>query len=189
MVTLKPPPANWTDAIASTAELFMNARVCFYEAVEPEVPYDPITGAGDEFDIKLLWVGAARIQHLRAPSAFATDYQAGANRAFRFQVGKNAGLPFLSEGVKARVLDAGVSGPLIDMGPGDADLEKLAYVVNSSINASHFAVKTVELSATMREVKWGWTVNEAGEVIFPAPPPAPEPDPEPNPEPEPEPEG
>lgn len=175
MVSLKPPPANWTDAIASTAELFMNARVCFYAATEGD--YDPITGEGNEFGIELLWVGLARVQHLRAPSTFATDYQASANRAFRFQVGKNAGLPFLPEGVKARVLDAGVSGPLIDMGPGDSDLEKLAYVVNSSINASHFAVKTVELSATMRKVEWGWTVSDGGEVVLLTPPSDPDPEP------------
>lgn len=175
MVSLKPPPADWTDVIAGVADLFMNARVCFYEANTEESAYDPITGEGDEFSITLLWVGRARVQHLRSPSTFATDYQAGANRAFRFQAGKNAGVPFLSEGVKARVLDAGVPGPLIDMGAGDADLEKLAYVVNSAINASHQAVKTVELTATMRPVEWAWGVDDEGNVVYdePFPDPAP----------------
>lgn len=166
MVSLKPPPASWTDVIGDTAEMFMNARVCFYSVEEDtDDPYDPITGEGQEFSINILWSGLARVQHLRSPSTFASEYQAGANRAFRFQVGKNKGLPFLSEGVKARVLSAGVSGPLIDMGSGDADLEKLAYVVNSAINASHQAVKTIELLATMREVVWTWTLDDDGSVV------------------------
>lgn len=173
MVSLKPPPSSWTDVIAGVADMFMNARVCFYEADMTGSDYEPITGEGEEFSINLLWVGLARVQHLRAPSTFATDYQAGANRAFRFQANKNAGVPFLSEGVKARVLDAGVSGPLIDMGAGDSDLEKLAYVVNSAINASHQAVRTIELTATMREVEWTWTVSDEGAVVYDSPPPTP----------------
>lgn len=184
MVSLKPPPANWTDAIAGVAGLFMNARVCFYEADYSGSNYDPITGNGREFVIKSLWSGLARVQHLRAPSTFATDYQTGANRAFRFQVGKDAGLPFLSEGVKARVIDAGVPSALIDMGDGDADLERLSFVTNSSINASHYAVKTVELTSTMRPEKWTWTLDADGVVVYdePEPEPEPEPDPEPTPE-------
>lgn len=164
MVSLKPPPGNWTDAIAQTAELFMNARVCFYKEGD-DGDYDPITGEGDEGNISLLWVGAARIQHLRSPSTFATDYQAGASRAFRFQVSKDGGLPFLPEGVKARVLDAGISGAVIDMEGGDAHLEQLGFVVNSAINASHYAVKTIELTANMRPVEWPWVVNPSGQVV------------------------
>lgn len=170
MVSLKPPPANWTDAIAGVANLFQNARVCFYIADESGSDYDPITGQGQKFSIALLWVGLARVQHLRAPSTFASDYQAGANRAFRFQVDKNGGLPFLSEGIKARVLDAGVSGPTIEMNEGDAHLEQLAFVTNSAINASHYAVKTVELTSTMRPVVWGWSVDDDGQVVYPTPP-------------------
>ena len=185
MVSLKPPPSNWTDAIAGVANLFQNARVCFYETDDSGSDYDPITGQGTEFTVKPIWSGLARVQHLRAPSTFATEYQAGANRAFRFQVDKDAGLPFLSEGVKARVIDAGVPGALIEMGAGDADLEKLAYVVNSSINASHYAVKTVELTSTMRPVEWTWTLDDDGSVVYLNPAPDPDPDPDPGPDPEP----
>lgn len=175
MVSLKPPPSNWTDVIAGVAKQFMNARVCFYETDDTGSDYDPITGLGKEFIVKPIWVGLARVQHLRAPSTFATEYQAGASRAFRFQVDKDGGLPFLSEGVKARVLDAGVSGPLIDMGSGDADLEKLVYVTNSAINASHQAVKTIELTSNMRQVAWSWTLDDDGSVVYFAPQPEPEP--------------
>lgn len=158
MVSLSPPPRDWTDAIADTAEMFMNARVCFFEAVVSEDdPYDPITGIGKEFEIRLLWHGKARVQHLRSPTQFATDYQAGANRAFRFQAGRNAGVPFLPEGIKARVLDSGTA---------NSTLELLSYVTNSAVNASHQAVTTIELTSTMRKVDWGWDVDELGVITY-----------------------
>ena len=163
VVSLKPPPKDWTEAIAAIAVLFQNARVCFYKD-DGEGDADPLTGTGTDGGIEIIWAGAARVQQLRSPRQFATDYQAGSNRAFRFQLDKEAGVPFLPEGVKARVLNAGVSGDG-EMDPGDVHLELLSYVVDSAINGSHQAVKTVELTATMRPVEWTWDVNEDGEVI------------------------
>lgn len=151
--------------IAGVARQFMNAKVCFYEATEGANPYDPITGEGDEFGINILWWGKARVQQLRAPQTFATDYQASASKAFRFQLDREDGVPFLPQGVKARVLDAGVPGAEA-MTPGDSDLERLAYVVNSAINASHQAVKTVELTANMKAVTWDWTLLDDGTVQY-----------------------
>jgi hypothetical protein len=164
LVSLKPPPSDWTDAIGAVADLFQNARVCFYRDSD-DGTNDPITGTGSEPSIELIWTGMARVQQLRSAQEFATEYQTGANRSFRFQVSKNGDLPFLSSGVKARVLNAGVSGPAVSMSPGDDDLEKLVYVVLSSINASHYAVKTVETIATMRPIDWTWTVSDAGAVV------------------------
>lgn len=163
MVSLSPPPTSWTDAIGGVAKRFMNARVCFYEEVEGD--YDPITGLGDEGGIEPIWLGLARVQQLRSPQKFATDYQADTSRAFRFQVAKDSGLPFLPQGVKGRVLSAGVSGAEM-MSPGDGNLELLAFVVDANINGSHQAVKTIELTANMHPVKWDWTVDENGAVVM-----------------------
>lgn len=147
LVSLKPPPDSWVDTIKETAEQFMTARVCFYEETQ-DGDYDPIDGTGEESSIDIIWAGSARVQHLRSPQKFASDYQAEANRAFRFQLPKDGGVPFLPQGTLARVLDAGEDG--------DPDLEALVYVVDSAINASFQAVKTVELTSTMSPISWDW---------------------------------
>ncbi len=162
LVSLKPPPSDWTEAIAEIARQFQNARICFYKD-DGSGDFDPLTGDGDEGGIELIWVGLARVQQLRAPQKFATDYQAGANRAFRFQVDKEGGLPFLPAGVKGRVLATRVPGA--KMLPGDADLEELIYVVDSAINGSHQAVKTIELTSTMIPADWEWDVDDDGQVV------------------------
>lgn len=164
VVSLRPAPASWTDAIAGVAERFMNARVCFYEG-DGGAGVDPLTGEGSESGINVIWSGAARVQQLRTARQFTTQYEEGSVRPFRFQLGKGAGLPFLPQGVKARVIDAGVSGSG-EMGPGDTHLELLAYVVDFAVNASHQAVKTVELHANMRAVEWTWALNADGTVRY-----------------------
>lgn len=161
MVSLAPPPKSWTDAVAAVANQFMNARVCFFASDDDG--YNPVTNLPGSSSVNLLWVGNARVQHLRSPQPFATDYQAGATRPFRFQAGKDAGVPFLQEGVRARVL--GFPETVDGMLPGDPHLEQLLFVVNSAINASHSAVKTVEATAVMRPVTWTWTVDDSGAVI------------------------
>lgn len=165
MVSIAAPPKDWTDVIGDIAEQFMNARVCFYEegVPDPANPYDPITGTGAESAVRIIWVGNARVQQLLSTQKFATEYQADASRVFRFQISKSASVPFLSQGVAARVLNAGVPGA--GMTPGDEDLTQLAYVVDSSINGSHQAVKTVMLTANMAPVSWSWNVDENGVVV------------------------
>jgi hypothetical protein len=160
MVSMKPPPKNWTDAIADVAKLFMNAKVCIYETDSSESDYDPITGSGIEFKVTPIFVGSARVQKLRTPNVFATEYQAGANVAFRMQVEANSIPRFISEGAKVRILNAD------QYGSGDNDLEKLIFVVNSAINSSHQAVKTIELTATMREIEWNWDIDDEGNVSY-----------------------
>lgn len=163
VVSIAPPPKHWTDAIAEVSNQFQNARVCFYQATDGD--YDPITEEGDEPGVSIIWAGAARVQQLRAPQKFATDYQANASRAFIFELSKAAGVPFLPEGTQARVINAGVPGAEGQMTPGDQHLQLLAFVVDANISASHQAVNTVDLTANMKPVKWDWTVDGDGEVI------------------------
>ena len=146
VVSLKPPPADWEDAILQAAIPFMNAEVCFYEEV-PGTPYNPVTGTGGSTEIDVLWRGKARVQHIRSPREFNTQYQAGSTRFFRFQLDPADSPPQIPFGAKARVLDGG----------RDADLESLVYIVNSAINSSHMAVRTVELSSNMEFVTWTWS--------------------------------
>lgn len=158
LVSIGKPPANWEEAILDTAIQFMNAEVCFYDSAEgPDGPYDPITGVGGMV-IRVLWRGKARVQQLRSPREFETEYQASANRSFRFQLDPRDSVPDLYQGVKARVLAGG----------RDPGLESLAYVVNSAINSSHKAVRTVELTATMRKTPWDWNPSPVAPLIFPA---------------------
>lgn len=147
LVSLKPPPASWVQVIQETAQQFMTARVCFYEEISDVAP-DPISGDDGDSYIRILWADSARVQHLRAPQKFATEYQAEANRAFRFQLPKNSDMPFMPQGTLARVLNAGEDG--------DHDLEALVFVVDSAINASFQAVETVELTSTMDAINWTW---------------------------------
>lgn len=144
-MSLKPPPANWEDAIRDAAIQFMNGTVCFYEEIVA-VPYDPITGNGGEVGVDILWSGKARIQQIRSPRQFDTEYQADASRYFRFQLDPEDNPPQIPFGTKARVLDGG----------RDADLQSLIYVTNSAINSSHMAVRTVELVSNMDFVTWEW---------------------------------
>lgn len=148
MVTLKPPPADWEDAILQTAVQFMNAEVCFYREVDPEPgeAYNPVTGEGGSTEIDILWRGKARVQQLRSPREFQTQYQAEATRFFRYQLDPADNPPQIPFGVKSRVLN----------GARDKDLESLVLVTNSGINSSHMAVRTIELSSNMEFVIWDW---------------------------------
>lgn len=142
LVTLTPPPANWEEAILNSAVQFMNAEVCFYKT---ESNYDEITNTGDA-SVTILWRGKARVQQLRAPREATTEYQSSDSRPFRFQLDPRDSVPLLYSGTKARVLAGG----------RDPGLEALAFVVDSAVNSSHMAVRTVELTADMRPAKWKW---------------------------------
>ena len=146
VVSLSPPPASWEDAILEAAVHFMNAEVCFYEPTEA-TPYDPVTGTGGVDGVNILWQGKARIQQLRSPREFQTDYQAESSRAFRYQLDPRDNPPSIGFGVKSRILNGG----------RDADLERLVLVTNSAINSSHMAVRTVELVSNMEFVDWAWS--------------------------------
>lgn len=157
MVSLKPAPSGWEDAIHDAAVQFMNAEVCFYEATET-TPYNPVTGTGGPTGATVLWQGKARVQQIRSPRQFQEEYQANATRFFRFQLDPKDNLPAIEFGWKARVLD----------GARDPELERLVFVVNSAINSSHRAVRTVELSANMERVTWTWNPDIPSGSLFPA---------------------
>lgn len=140
---MAPPPANWEEAILIAARQFMNAEVCFYKTTDDR---DDITGTGD-VTVEVLWKGKARVQHLRAPRTDSSEYQASDSRAFRFQLDPADNPPQLYSGAQARVLAGG----------RDPSLETYSYVVDSAVNSSHMAVRTIELTADMRPVTWGWT--------------------------------
>lgn len=153
MVSIAPPPASWEDAILNAAIPLMNAKVCFYEATDDD--YDPITGTGGQ-GIRVIWAGKARVQHLRAPRQFQDGVQVQVDRSFRFQLDPGDSVPHLYGGVKARVLDGG----------RDSSLETLAYVVDSAINSSHMAVRTIELKSNLKPVTWKWSWDpDIGVVI------------------------
>lgn len=137
----------------------MNAEICFYR--ETEGDYDVITGEGDEGGVAVFWRGNARVQHLRAPRTFEAQEQPEATRFFRFQIdpGERAeSLPFMPEGVKARVIHGG----------RDSHLESLVFVTNSAINSSHMAVRTVELESNMKFVDWQWNPDGPSYGLFPS---------------------
>ena len=140
----------WEDEILQEARTEMKGRVCFYEEVPAAAPYNPVTGEGDEPTISVIWSGKARVQHLRSPREFTDTVQNDATRYFRFQLDPADNPPPLFQGVKARVLD----------GNRDTILESLVYTVNSAVNSSNRAVKTVELATNMRPVEWTWMPNE-----------------------------
>lgn len=143
LVSLKPAPQGWEDAILDAAVQFMNAEVCFYEVESDDE--DDITGTGS-VSVRILWRGKARVQQLRSPRDSSTEYQASDSRAFRFQLDPGDSVPEVYSGTKARVLAGG----------RDSGLEALAFVVDSAINSSHKAVRTVELTSNMRPVNWTW---------------------------------
>lgn len=146
MVSIGIPIPGWQDQIHATAIQYMNAEVCFY-SVTPGTR-DDITGAGTDATVEIIWRGKARIQHLRSARDASTVVQADDQRAFRFQLDPDDNPPPLYSGTKARVIDGG----------RDEQLELYAYTVDSAVNSSHMAVRTVELTANMRPAKWAWEV-------------------------------
>jgi hypothetical protein len=140
---------NWQDQIHDVAVQFMNAQVQFFVTNKNPV------GAPVE---TILWQGKARVQQLRAPREGQTSYESTGSRMFRFQLDPDDNPPFFNEGTFARVLDGG----------RDPDLELLIMTVNSSINSSHRAVRTVELRADMNQVPvnriTGMVVDEVTEM-------------------------
>lgn len=151
---------GWEDEIHDVAIQYMNAKVCFYQERPATVPYDPITGDGGEDGIDIIWSGKARVQQLRTPREFTTPYQASASRNFRFQLDPDDSVPWLYEGVKARVTDGG----------RDDALTSYLFVVNSAINSSHEAVRTIELNSNMRPTVWSWgpPPEPSENPVFPA---------------------
>lgn len=144
------PISSWEDDILSVARIYMNAEVCFYEESVAAEAYDPITGEGGSEEITVIWRGKARVQHLAQPSIFENAYAAGANHMFRFQLDPADNPPEIYFGLKARVLDGG----------RDESLTNYAMVVNSGVNSSHMAVRTVELETTLEPIAWSWNPDE-----------------------------
>jgi len=155
------PIQDWPESILSAAIPYMNADVCFYEESDATEPYDPITGEGGATGINIIWRGKARVQHLAQPAQFQTAYSAGSNHYFRFQLDPQDSPPEVYFGLKARVLDGG----------RDDSLTEYTMVVNSAVNSSHMAVRTIELRATMEPAGWDWHPDDwvfPNETLFPA---------------------
>lgn len=146
MVGLRPVPKNWEDAIHGAAIQFMNAEVCFYRVIEGTDDYPEINQPGTPGGVEVTWRGKARVQHLRAPRADSTEYQASDSRSFRFQLDPRDNPPQLYSGNLARVIDGG----------RDASLLTYSFVVDSAVNSSHMSVRTVELTSDMRPMDWRW---------------------------------
>lgn len=139
MVVEFKPITAWSEVILDAARPYMNAEVAFYTQVT--IPFDPRTGTPPTTEVTVLWRGKARVQQLRTPREIPAAYHLDATRAFRFQLDPLDDPPFFDQGVLARVISGG----------RDADLTKLQFRVNSSINSSHMAVRTIELTADMDE--------------------------------------
>lgn len=147
MVSIGIPITDWSEQILNTAAQYMNAEVCFYRVVGGKGNLPEIGQPGTPATVEVIWRGKARVQHLRAPRRDSTEYQASDSRSFRFQLDPRDNPPPLYAGTKARVLSGG----------RDDQLENYLYQVESAVNSSHMAVRTVELTADMRPVTWGWT--------------------------------
>ena len=137
MVVEFKPYTAWSEVILDAARPYMNAEVVFYTQVT--VPFDPRTRTPPTTEVTVLWRGKARVQQLRTPREIPAQYDDTATRNFRFQLDPLDEPPFFDHGTLARVVSGG----------RDADLPKLQMRVNSSINSSHMAVRTIELSADM----------------------------------------
>lgn len=147
MVSIGTPVVGWEDNILATARQFMTGEVCFYRVVGGKDDLPEIGQPGTPATVEVIWRGKARVQHLRAPRRDSTEYQASDSRSFRFQLDPADNPPVVYAGTKARVISGG----------RDASLETYGYQVESAVNSTQMAVRTVELTADMRPVKWGWT--------------------------------
>lgn len=147
MVSIGTPVTGWQDIILDTARQFMTGEVCFYRVVGGKDNLPEIGQPGTPATVEVIWRGKARIQHIRAPRRDSTEYQASDSRSFRFQLDPLDNIPPLYVGTKARVLN----------GARDETLETYSYMVESAVNSSDMAVRTVELTADMRPTTWGWT--------------------------------
>lgn len=146
MVSIGVPVIDWQDQIHAAAIQYMNAEVCFYKVIGGT--YNEVTNTGTPGSVETLWRGKARVQHLRTARDASTNVQRDDSRAFRFQLDPDDNPPPLYSGTKARVINGG----------RDPQLALYAYSVDSAVNSSHMAVRTVELTANMRPANWSWEV-------------------------------
>lgn len=147
MVSIGTPVTGWEDNILDTARQFMTGEVCFYRIVGGKDSFPEVGRPGTPGSVEVIWRGKARIQHLRAPRRDSTEYQTSDSRSFRFQLDPLDNPPVLYAGTKARVLNGG----------RDESLLNYSYQVESAVNSTQMAVRTVELTADMRPMTWGWT--------------------------------
>lgn len=123
------PQTDWPQVIHDAAITQMNAQVTAYEST--------ITSGVEA--IAVIWSGKARVQHIREPRDATQSYGESKTRRFRFQLDPDDVPPFFPSGTTFRVTDGG----------RDPQLEGLVYVVDSAVNSSHMAVRTVELRSDM----------------------------------------
>lgn len=124
-----PPPAaytDWSDEIAEDAVGEMNGAICIYDPPSTTPVIGPVN-VGD--------VGRrARIQNMRIPRPTTNADEWEVNRAIRFQIEILAGDPPLRKGMVVRVTDGGK----------DPSLVNFAFIIETAVNSSHAALRTIE---------------------------------------------
>lgn len=133
----RPLAANtdWPDEIAAEAVEEMRGEIW---VLDPQtivnIPYDAVLDTGGESTMRtVLSARRARIQHLRSPNAGASSESWDPKRDFRFQIELLPGDPVILKGMIVRVTN----------GHRDPALTQFAYTVESAVNSSEAALRTI----------------------------------------------
>ncbi len=118
------PTADWAAEIGAAAEAQMNATANFYTTTK--IPKEAPT-------LTLLFSTKARVQQIRRPLDIISGEQWGNRRSVRVQIPLSATSSLIEKGLVVRIL-----------GGNDPALAKVTLIVQSAINSSHAAVRTIE---------------------------------------------
>lgn len=122
---------DWSDEIADAAEEYMNASI---EVVK-----------GQTATNVRLYLGKARVQHVRFPREGENVADWIGARSYRFQIPLTDDLPFINSGALIKVRS----------GSRDPELYDMLFEVVASTNSSHAAVRTLETKVVNKAVGSG----------------------------------
>lgn len=108
--------ATWSEEIGTVAAEYMNATAKFYTSAKV-----------------LKITSKARVQHLRAPLDSSSPVTWGTQRAIRLQIPLNATSGAITKGWLVQI-----------SGANDPTLNLVTMTVQSAVNSSHAALRTIE---------------------------------------------
>jgi hypothetical protein len=117
-----------------TVARWYNAEIEIIDPNLAEQNWDEFTNEFIGNPETIVWSGPARVQPIKIEKTPNLEIMQGAVKGIRFQVPYDASLPLIRKGLQIRVTDGGE----------DPVLEKLVFLVRSSVNSSYGWNRTIE---------------------------------------------
>jgi hypothetical protein len=134
--------AKIASEMRGTVARWYNAEIEIIDPNLAEQNWDEFTNEFIGNPETIIWSGPARVQPIRIKIEKTPNLEImqGAVKGIRFQVPYDASLPLIRKGLQIRVTDGGE----------DVVLEKLVFLVRSSINSSYGWNRTIECDVDVK---------------------------------------